>query len=67
MLSEGADFDKTPGKKSYSPPLLAPPSLQDNIDRCIIVWDETYNNNNTLYLSQFYTEIKEPIVRTLVA
>ena len=51
MLSEGVDFDKTPGQKSYSPSLLALPSLQDNIDRCIIVWDEIYNNNNTLYLN----------------
>ena len=64
MLSEGADFDKTPGQKSYSPPL--PPSLQDNIDKCIIVWDEIYNNN-TLYLSEFYKEIYEPILRILVA
>ena len=58
MLSEGANFDKIPGQKSYSPPLLTRSSLQDNIDGCTIVWDEIYdNNNNTLYFSEFYKEI----------
>ena len=46
MLSGGGDFDKTTGQKLHSLPLFAPPSLRDNIDRCIIIWDDIYNNNN---------------------